>query len=411
MKRLVAILTAFTLTSASAYEFDWPGTAESVALLPDGSLVAFLDGPYWDLHDDYVVRVSAEFELLWARHVVVQPYYSNSSDALVVRDDTSIVAISGISSGSADTIGFHAECYDINGNQLWQLDNLDIWTHDAAVSPNGYIYLVGWTHDDSLPAVACMSRDLETIWITHLSVPKELYAIAAIDSSGICVGGYVEYEQYSEAPFVIRLDTDGNVVWSGDADSQNDLYRAYDIAVSSSGTIAICGEASWSGSFIIGIDSATGEVMWRIKDLPYYRLNAITSVGEEFVAVGWGYRCMGMMGMAYYPRFRCGYPWGSAEDWGALAVRASEEGELLNSFIHGVQPHDEVAYDVCATSSGNYVMVGRVDYSNVYAEILNFEPIVQFARPKRICRNCLKSDLAVALRRRKEASFEFYVVP
>jgi hypothetical protein len=374
MKKLgsrIFILAAIVVSvaNADAYEFGWPGGdfATAVAELNDGSIA--IGGAMSDSveYRPFVARVLPTGELAWVRKT--GGTYNGAIVDLIALEDSSLIAISDNSQG----FGFHVAHYDIDGGLLREWNYAHMVPFAAALAEDGDLYIAGRMLHFAAIVRASPNGDRRWTWISFEHSTSWLGDIVVIpDSSGICaVGGASDGQPYL---YVVRLDGEGNLLWSSPLSIE---ANGYGVAVSSSGIIGVSGDIflyDGTEGYMIGLDPETGEILWGpvISDTGSGFFMAIASSGEEFVAVG----------MTMQP-FAVGILSPSDDeidivcwDSDALVMCTSQYGELLDQSLHGSITRNERADDLCATSSGHYIMIGQAyghsgNNSNTYAEILD----------------------------------------
>ena len=232
--------------------FEGPGSDffSSIAQLSDGTLVAAGTSRSVDLGngDVYVVRFTADGQILWERNVG-----GTGADAAsdVVEDTDGNIVVVGRSESFANQPAAYAVKLDRGGNLIWQrvraagfMSNAPLRYEGAAALSGGRVAAVGSIADSGL--LVLYDRNGQTIASrTNFTGSNDEFAaaVAATRDGGLALALTASNMNGTEDDIVIaRLDADTNLLWTRSYDpGQFDL--AQDIAASFDGGFLVTGGA------------------------------------------------------------------------------------------------------------------------------------------------------------------------
>jgi hypothetical protein len=170
---------------------------------------------------------------------------------------------------------------------------------------------------------------------------EECWEAIATADGGLAIAGVTTYEGYSSIPYLLRIDSNGDTLWSTTVNFWG-IGRA--ICMSPENGFIVAGnfnDVPYAYPFVLKFDSL-GNLNWSniYNSTGYAVLRSVQPVGSE------GYILTG---------FKCSDPYPHSDS--ALLVRINSNGDILWSRTYGGS-NPERAWSVKPTSDGGFIVVG-----------------------------------------------------
>jgi len=218
--------------------------------------------------------------------------------------------------------------------------------------PSGSLYLSGflWTGGDSDFFLTKLNSQGDSLWTRTFGDPDHDDAMGtacAAPNGDLLVAGYTvpTPDPFIALPAVVRVDTQGSVVWMRTYERFQSCYFYRIIPVHEGGYI-LCGQADepyWYGGAVLRMAENGDTLWWRYYDYPTYHSLGIDAILETmdggFVFGG---------GDVQFPMIGRG-------QW-LIKVNASGETEFERWYPYGT---GGVVADIAALSDGGFLLLGN----------------------------------------------------
>jgi len=270
----------------------------------DGSGNVYLNGyqnsDSYGSNDYGVIKLDNDGNILWQKKIGGT---GNDYGWAIAVDGNGNVYVTGYqNSDSYGSVDYGVIKLDTNGNILWQKKIGGVssdFGNAIAVDSSGNVYLNGYQESDDYGdggtdyGVVKLDTNGNLLWQKKIGGTgyDRGYAIAVDGSGNVYVNGYQETDNYGNRDYgVIKLDTNGNILWQKKIGGTGNDY-GQDIAVDSSGNVYVTGhqESDSYGLYdygVIKLDSS-GNILWQKKiggtDYDYSRAIAVDLSGNVYV--------------------------------------------------------------------------------------------------------------------------------
>lgn len=249
-------------------------TSATVAV--DNQQNIIIGGTIVDAYTDVLLaKYNPDGEEIWSRVIDYGGKYNHVSRIAIDSKNNIVVGGTFNDTGDQYDEDYYVVKYDENGNFLWDSEHVVYChnrAHDLAIDSEDNVIQAGQSPCNGLHAVKYSGEDGQIIWSTaYPSVRYGRAAGVAIDSdNNVYLTGYESYwvingcGEYNHDMRTIKLDSDGNIKWVKDLDSDcQDL--GWTIAIGPDGNIYVLGTYDNKSSIVI-YDPA-GNLLHKIIDI------------------------------------------------------------------------------------------------------------------------------------------------
>lgn len=214
---------------------------KGVAELEDSSFVITGSSTSWEGSSQvYLMKIDSAGQREWTYNYGGPE--SDGASRVLFNKDIGIYTIGYTNSiGSGDYNGLVIKM-DAEGNEIWQksIGTADSWEflHDAIFARDSSIVMVGESQNladgDKDIYIVRIDRDGNTIWSNKIIAPGVDYAtsIAQIEDSMFVVGGtFYCQDSLSQKAFIMKIDEDGTLQWLDTLGNYSGDYTIEDITV------------------------------------------------------------------------------------------------------------------------------------------------------------------------------------
>ena len=342
---LVFLLIAGILRASYAQGATWARTyggggndgATAVSLLPDGNLMVAGYTESSGLTRPWAMKLDLKGDVIWTR---AYTYY---------KGDNLVTSVSALPDGRAVIVGMQQRGYwgwimllDEDGDTLWT-KTFGV-PKDVAVLPDGSFVVAGSSKGDLW--VCKLDSEGNVIWDKTYGGDEEDTAesIAPLQEGGfIVVGATKSFGVRKQNGWVLRLDSEGNLVWSS---TYSGKYRVEfkDVYILPDNSLLLTGGSSLDyGALKLDFE---GNVIWTWN--PYYIESVALLPDGNLVAVGYGYSNVFIRG---YMRLSDIY----------ICKLDIQSGHVLWRKTYGAIWENDKARAVCMLPDGSIIVVGTTE--------------------------------------------------
>jgi uncharacterized delta-60 repeat protein len=329
--------------------------AESIIQGSDGGyVIAGYTESFYSDDDFYVVKLDSAGNIVWTK--AIGGYKRDKAYSIIQSSDGGYVVAGYTSSFGAGGSDFYVVKLDSSGNVQWTKtiggSYSDVANSIIQSSDGGYV-VAGWTAsfgagDDDIFVVKLDSSG-NVVWAKTIGGSSWDEARSIIQSSD---GGYVvagETESFGAGDddiFVVKLDSSGNVVWAKTIGGSSYDF-ANSITQSSDGGYVVAGYTSSFGAggdiYIVKLDS-DGNVVWT-KTIGGSSMDVARSIirssDGSYVVAGYtgGYDI-------YIVKLD--------SSWNVLWTKVIRDGHVANSIIQSSDGGYVIASSIYGVGAGNY---------------------------------------------------------
>jgi len=306
-------------------------TDQGYAIAVDGSGNVYLNGAqasdvYGGSFDYGVIKLDTNGNILWQKKIGGS---GGDYGRAIAVDVSGNVYLNGYQ--ASDSYGgndYGVIKLDTNGNLLWQKKiggiNADIG-YAIAVDGSGNVYLNGQQASDSYGGndygVIKLDTNGNILWQKKIggSSTDSGRAIAVDGSGNVYLNGYQASDSYGGNDYgVIKLDSDGNLLWQKKIGGSSNNY-GYAIAVDGSGNVYLNGYQSSDsyGSFDYGVIKldTNGNILWQKK------IGGISTDNGYAIAVD-------VSGNVYLNGQQASDVYGGPYDYGVMKLYTDQESDM-----------------------------------------------------------------------------------
>ncbi|MCF7912816.1 MAG: T9SS type A sorting domain-containing protein [Candidatus Cloacimonetes bacterium] len=217
----------------------------------------------------FVIKVSQEGELLWAKQDEVSFQFLNVGKAIVATADGGIISASH--NYLLDSILIRR---DSDGNREWveSYSNYNDLSIESLDNTNDGNYIITGAqafnnYETSHACIAKISDAGDVIWINDFYIENTLWtvgkAIISTNDGGYLITGYARLDElYNDAALVIKTDANGDSVWTRTWDLTSDKERGNTIVETINSEILIGGYSDDEPAGFIWKLDGTGNTIW-----------------------------------------------------------------------------------------------------------------------------------------------------
>jgi len=296
----------------------------------DGSGNVYLNGhQYSDSYGDSdygVIKLDSDGNSVWQKKIGGFSYEFGYGIAV---DGSGNVYLNGYERSDAlGTYDYGVMKLDSSGNEVWKKNiggfSSDLG-HDIALDDLGNVYLIGYqdsnTYGGKDYGVIKLDTNGNLLWQKKIGGTTQDFSISiAVDSSrNVYLNGYQDSDSYGSNDYgVVKLDTDGNLIWQKKIGGIG-ADHGYGIAVDSIGNVYLNGnqQSNSYGNYDYGVVKldTDGNLIWQKK------------IGGTFGDYGYGIAVDGS-GNVYLNGYQASDVYGGTYDYGVMKLHTDQESDM-----------------------------------------------------------------------------------
>ncbi|MCD4770028.1 MAG: T9SS type A sorting domain-containing protein, partial [Bacteroidales bacterium] len=210
----------------------------------------------------FVMKTDSEGNLLWAKRDTVSFQIENESQAIVETEDGGIISASYLYIGGTAMIK-----RDTNGIREWAnlLENLYVHSMDKTIDNNIIVAGTTTVNNSSTAMIAKLNENGTIIWQNYFEFDNSLWSviqsISTTSNGNYLLSGRVKYEATEDAALVIKVNSDGDSLWTRIYDSTALDERANTIIEVDESNTIVGGYIENESGFVWKLDSE-GNTIW-----------------------------------------------------------------------------------------------------------------------------------------------------
>ena len=234
----------------------------------------------------FVIKTDSNGNLLWAKKDTVTFQFENASQAIVETQDGGIISVSYHYTNGTAMIK-----RDTNGNREWAILLEDVYISSMDNSNDNNIISAGVNNSTGM--IAKFNENGEVIWSNDFSISNSLWSVIqsvrATNDNCYLLSGRVKFEETEDAALVIKVDSNGDSLWTKIYDITNLDERANTILEIEESNIIVGGYIENVSGFLWKLDSE-GNTLWIENGTENcgYEITSFTKSNDESIIALFG---------------------------------------------------------------------------------------------------------------------------
>ena len=217
--------------------------------------------PEFGIDEDwaYLMKVDSVGNFEWAYEETELWFNDHRSPCFVETDDGGFLMVITSMWGGTALVKL-----DSVGNRLWDVDGQGFYPHSMDKTNDWNIILAG--RMNGLPAIRKITQEADILWTNTYNISGDddgvLRSVYVTANDDIVACGNVYFEEYNSDALVIRIDANGDSLWTRTFDNSGFWDNCWDIIETNQNNIFICGSSNNPIGPLLWMLDSSGETIW-----------------------------------------------------------------------------------------------------------------------------------------------------